>query len=229
LARDPRRNWPQLAEPLEALRAISRDPAFRWEVALENGKKTTAISLQREYLAAVKLVCDLSRPAKQSLVADWEAVLEDLEADVMRCKNRLDWVAKMAMVREFQSSQNLAPDDPLLQSLDLEYHRLDLAAGLYYAIEQSGVMLGVPEESAIRRAVSEPPSTTRALVRGKCVQRFAAAVESAQWDHITLHADGELLRISLLDLFAPDEILRYGRAIDGARSPEDLRMLKSMS
>ena len=130
--------------------------------------------MQREYLAAVKAVCDLSMPAKAALVADWETVLNDLETDVMRCRNRLDWVAKLALVREFQAAQNIAPDDPWLQSLDLEYHRLDLAEGLYYGLEQSGAMLGVPEEAAVRRAVSEPPTTTRAYVRGKCIQKFAA-------------------------------------------------------
>ena len=228
LAREPQRAWPQLAEPLPALRAISRDPTHRWELKLADGRKTTALAVQREYLAAVKQLCDLSYPAKAALVADWETVLNDLEADVMRCRNRLDWVAKLALVREFQAAQNLAPDDPWLQSLDLEYHRLDLGEGLYYALEQSGAMLGVPEEAAVRRAMCEPPATTRAYVRGKCIQKFAAAVESAQWDHITLQAGGESLKISLLDLFAPEEILRYGRLIDDAHSPEDLRMLKSV-
>jgi proteasome accessory factor A len=225
LARDPMRSWPQLAEPLEDLRAISRDPAFRWPVTLAGGKPSTALEVQRHYLAVVRMVCDLSIPAKAALIADWEAVLNDLETDAMRCRNRLDWVAKLALVREFQQAQNIAPDDPWLQSLDLEYHRLDLAEGLYYALEQSGAMVGVPEESAIRRAVREPPTTTRALVRGKCVQKFASAVESAQWDHITLQAGGEHIKISLMDLFAPEEILRYGRVIEGARSPEDLRTL----
>ncbi len=229
LARDPQRTWSQLADPLASLQAVSRDPRFRWEVSLAGGKFSTALELQREYLAAVRRVCDLSPPAKAALVADWETVLDDLETDVMRCRNRLDWVAKLALVREFQAAQKLGPEDPWLQSLDLEYHRLDLAEGLYYALEQSGGILGVPDESTVRRAVREPPTTTRALVRGKCVQKFAAAVESAQWDHITLQADGGPIKISLMDLFAPEEILRYGRVIDAARSPEDLRTLKSVS
>jgi hypothetical protein len=65
-------------------------------------------------------------------------------------------------------------------------------------------------------------------VRGKCIQKFAPAVESAQWDHITLQYGGESIKISLMDLFAPEEILRYCRVIEAARSPEDLRTLKSM-
>ncbi|MDB6023286.1 MAG: proteasome accessory factor, partial [Pedosphaera sp.] len=84
LARDPQRTWPQLADPLAALPAISRDPTFRWEVKLADGRTTTALELQREYLHAVKLVCDLSLPAKASLVADWESVLNDLGTDYMR-------------------------------------------------------------------------------------------------------------------------------------------------
>ncbi|MDB6018573.1 MAG: proteasome accessory factor [Pedosphaera sp.] len=228
LVRDPQRAWPQIEEPLAALPAISRDPSFRWEVAVPGGRTSTALAVQREYLEGVKKLCDLTSPARAAVVADWEAVLNDLETDVMRCRNRLDWVAKLAMVREFQAAQNIAPNSPWLQSLDLEYHRLDLAEGLYYSLEQSGAMLGAPEESAVRWAMCEPPATTRAYVRGKCIQKFPAAVESAQWDHITLQGEDELIKISLMDLFAPEDILRYGRIIDRAHSPGDLRMLKSM-
>src|SRR5580704_15425313 len=88
LARDPQRTWPQLVDPLAALPAISRDLKFRWEVKLLDGRPFTALEVQREYLAAVKAVCDLSLPAKAALVADWEAVLNDLETDRMRCRDR---------------------------------------------------------------------------------------------------------------------------------------------
>ncbi len=229
LCRAPRGPWPQLADPLAALPAISRDPNFRWEVTVASGRPSTALAVQREYLAAVRSLCDLSAPSKAAVVADWEAVLNDLERDVMLCRNRLDWVAKLALVREFQAAQNLGPADPWLQSLDLEYHRLDLGEGLYYALEQSGAMLGAPEESAVHWAMCEPPTTTRAYVRGKCIQKFASAVEAAQWDHVTLASPGGSVKISLLDLFAPDDISRYGRIVDGARSPEDLRTLKTVS
>lgn len=229
IAREPWRVWPVLAEPLAALPAISRDPSFRWEVKVSNKKTSTALEVQRVYLEAVKAVCDLSTPSRIALVADWEAALNDLETDFMRCRDRLDWVAKYALVREFQAAQNIAPDDPWLQSLDLEYHRLDLAEGLYYGLEQSGAILGAPEESAIRHAVREPPATTRALIRGKCIQKFAPFVEAAQWDHITLQSGGESIKISLMDLFAPEEISRYAGVVDGAKTPEDLRSIKSVS
>jgi Pup amidohydrolase len=224
LARNPGRRFPILKDPLAALPAISRDPSFRWEVELEGNAPSSAVAIQREYLAAVKDACDLNLPEKAELVEDWEQVLNDLEADHLKCRDRIDWVAKLMLIREFQSAQGLNDDDPWLRSLDLEYHRLDMAEGLYYGLEQSGAIRGVPDEAAVREAVTQPPFT-RAYVRGKCIQKFAAAVISAQWDHITLQGSEGPIRISLLDLFAPSEIVHYAKAIDAARSPDDLRMI----
>jgi Pup amidohydrolase len=224
LVRDPQRTYARLADPLAALVGISRDPQFRWEVKLEGGGTSTALEIQRGYLNAVKEVCDLGQPEKAQLVRDWEAVLNDLETDYMLCRDRLDWVAKLALVREFQAAQNLADDDPWLRSFDLEYHRLDFAEGLYYGLEQSGAFRGVPTEAAVRDAIKHPPFS-RAFVRGKCIQKFAAFVTSAQWDHITLQGSEGPIKVSLLDLFAPEEIVRYAKIINTARSPDDLRTI----
>src|SRR4029079_8237436 len=118
MARHPRCVFPRLADPLGSLPSISRDPKFRWEVTLSDGRPSTALEIQREYITAVKDVCDLSSPAKAALVAAWEEVLNDLAIDYLRCGDRLDWVAKLNLVREFQSNHHLAQDDPWLQSLD---------------------------------------------------------------------------------------------------------------
>src|SRR5688500_7395870 len=105
--------------------------------------------------------------------------MNDLSRDVMLCRNRLDWVAKLAMIREFQEAQKIANDNPWLHSLDLEYSRLDFAEGLYYGLEQSGAMLrGVSQELA-DLAMHHPPTSTRAYIRGKCIQKFSSAVLAA--------------------------------------------------
>jgi proteasome accessory factor A len=225
LARNPKRSHPALADPLRALTAISRDPKFHWEVALRDDKCSNALALQREYWQAVNELCDLTDPAKASLVADWDNVLLDLEADPMRCRDRLDWVAKLALVQEFRQAQNLSSTDPWLQSLDLEYHRLDRQAGLYYALEQAGSIMGVPDEAAVFRAISEPPRTTRAYIRGRCIQKFSSSVVSAQWDHITLQGRCGPLKISLLDVFTADEVAAFARVVDSAKCPDDLRSI----
>jgi proteasome accessory factor A len=225
LARNPGRTYPLLADPLRALMSISRDPKFRWEVALQGDKCSNAIALQREYWTAVNELCDLSDPAKAALVADWDQVLLDLEADPMRCRDRLDWVAKMALIKEFQESQNLAPGDPWLQSLDLEYHRLDRQTGLYFGLEQSGAFRGVPDDGTVFRSISEPPGTTRAYIRGRCIQKFSAFVIAAQWDHITLQGTHGPLKISLLDIFTADQVAAFAKVVDAAKCPDDLQSI----
>ncbi|MFN7139525.1 MAG: proteasome accessory factor PafA2 family protein [Limisphaerales bacterium] len=222
MTRFPKRSYPILADPLGALVAISRDPDFRWEVVLQDSKVWSAVTVQRKYIQAVRELCDLSDPAKTKVVDDWETVLDDLETDYTRCRNRLDWVAKLLLIRDFQEAENIAPSDPWLQSLDLEYHRLDREEGLYYGLEQSGAMIECPDDSVSRRAISEPPTSTRAYIRGKCVQKFSSAVLSAQWDHVTLQGNNGPIRLSLMDLFSREEISRYAQAIDAATKPDDL-------
>ncbi|MEO7299048.1 MAG: proteasome accessory factor PafA2 family protein [Verrucomicrobiota bacterium] len=225
LTRFPKRVYPMLSDPLGALPAISRDPIFRWELILQNSRMSTAIEVQRKYLQAVRELCDLSDSQKMDVVADWETVLNDLETDYTRCRDRLDWVAKLLLIREFQNSQNIADDDSWLQSLDLEYHRLDKDEGLFYGLEQSGLFKRVPSEGAVRAAICWPPLTTRALIRGKCIGKFREAILSAQWDHVTLQGEKGPVKISLLDLFSPTQISHYAQLIDQARTPEDLRSL----
>lgn len=224
IARAPHVNFPQLADPLRALKAVSLDRTCRKGILLHDHRQLTALEIQRWYANFAREHVDDSRPEAGELIEDWEAVLGDLESDYRRCRDRLDWVAKLMMIEEFQRSQGVNDDDPWLRSLDLEYHRLDLNEGLYYALERSSGMRGAPAEGEVYRAVSKAPST-RAEIRGRLVRKFGRAITAAQWDHVTLRGQNGAIRISLLDLFAPETILRYCDAIDRARTPDDLRSL----
>lgn len=218
---------PALDDPLAALRYISRDPDWRWEV-VSSGRVSTALEVQRAYLDAVRARVPLNTPERQALVADWEEVLNDLATDPTRCGDRLDWVAKHALIRQFQQAQGVAEDDPWLQSLDLAYHRLDPEEGLYFGLEQAGAIRGVPAEEDVRRAEHHPPETTRALIRGLCIQKFGSAVISAQWDHVTLEGRTGPVCISLLDLFASETVSRYRVAVEKARFPDEIPTLLNL-
>lgn len=223
IVRDPSRPWPVLADPLRALRSISLDPTWRWEVRLEGGRPATAIEVQRDYLGAVRELCDLGDGERGELVRAWEEVLDDLAADPNRCRDRLDWVAKHGLIRQFQEAQGIRDEDPWLQSLDLEYHRLDPLEGLYFGLEESGMMRGVPSAAAVERAIHHPPDNTRAAVRGRCVAKFGSSVIAAQWDHVTLATRNGPLRIDLTNLFSPGRLRGWMEAIEAARTPDDLR------
>jgi proteasome accessory factor A len=218
---DPDANCPELDDPLRALREISRDTKFQWPVRLEEGRASTAIEVQRSYLSLVRRVCDLDPPGKRKAADDWETTLNLLESDYTRLRDRLDWVAKRGLLLEFQEARGLAPDDPWLRSLDLEYHRLD-DEGLFRGLEMAGAISEIPDPARVTEAMTLPPATTRALIRGKCVAKFAPQILAAQWDHITLQGSGGPIVISLADLFAPDDIRQISRALDQAERPADL-------
>jgi Pup amidohydrolase len=128
---------------------------------------------------------------------EWESVLNDLERDVMICRDRVDWAAKKFLLNELQKEEKLAWSDPWLQSIDLEYHNIDLDRGLYYELLRHDSMRRVVNEDEIRNAIFSPPETTRAFFRGRAVARFTDQIESIQWNEIVLGVDGRSQRIAL--------------------------------
>ena len=220
---------PVLAAPLQALRTVSADIEFRETLPLEGGGRASAIEIQRRCLELVRAALgEAATGWRKALLEDWRQILDDLERDPSRCADRLDWAAKRLLLGQFQAEQGLAVDDPWLRSLDLAYSDLDAEQGLYAGLEAGGLMRGVPDEAAVERAIRHPPLSTRAAVRGRLIQRFGAKVTSAQWDHVTLAEGGREVRISLMDLFAPERIDAYLAAIDRAESVKDLENLTNL-
>ncbi len=66
----------------------------------------------------------------------------------------------------------------------------------------------------------------RGLTCGGAASRNSPSqVVSAQWDHITLQGSRGPLKISLLNVFTPEELRTYSQAIDSARTPDDLEKI----
>jgi proteasome accessory factor A len=176
-----------LRNPVEAIKRVSRDQSLRWPVERMSGGTIGAVEVQRAYLAAAReRLAGLSDETDQVL-AEWEQVLDRLDADPLGLSDTLDWAAKRALLDAFRESEGLGWDDPTLQSLDLEYHNVDPEAGLYLGLEQEGQVRRVVTDEEIARAVTSPPSgSPRALVRGLAVAKFAEAVQEVTWSRMTL-------------------------------------------
>jgi proteasome accessory factor A len=154
-----------LADPVQAIREISRDPYFDWIVELESGETISAIDLQREYLKLAEKTLKGRDADTDWVLAAWESVLDDLETDWTRVTDRVDWAAKKWLLETFMEEENLDWDDPWLESLDLEYHHLHPQRGLYYELEQQGHMQRVVTEAQIDAAIRKAPENTRAKAR----------------------------------------------------------------
>ena len=134
---------------------------------------------------------------RQWILREWENVLNDLERDVMSTRDRIDWTAKKFLLDALQEEEKLSWIDPWLQSIDLEYHNLDLDQGLYYELLRKGLMRRVTHEDEIKASIFNPPETTRAFFRGRAVARFNNEISSIQWDEIVFTNEARSFRVAL--------------------------------
>ena len=80
--------------------------------------------------------------------------------------DRIDWAIKQSLFNDFMEAEGLQWEDPILQSLDLEYHNLNPERGLYYSLCDQGSVAGLIEQSKVDDAVHRAPQDTRARIRG---------------------------------------------------------------
>jgi proteasome accessory factor A len=189
---------PHLADPVSALRRISRDPTCRARVALAQGGESTAIEIQRVYLrqAEAHFERDAPSPEEETILAEWGAALDVLEEDPIGLDHKADWVTKKRVLDRYLDARGLrlsdipegTPECFRALRIDLDYHDISPAQGLYYRL-----LGGAPDSlvtgDEIARAQREPPPYTRARVRGEVIasaRRTGNEVKVDGWDEIDI-------------------------------------------
>lgn len=187
-----------LSDPVSATWQISHDTDLTQAVALEDGSTATALELQWTYLE--RLASFATSDEDQDVVAVWEQTLQDLERDIMSTADRLDWVAKLKIIDAYRARDDLAWDDPKLKTLDLQYHDVDPARGLYDRLVASGRIRRMFTDEEVRSASETPPPGTRAYFRGRCVDKYGASLVSANWDSLVFDVgESTLRRVPMMD------------------------------
>ena len=187
----------EIAQPIDANKSISRDQTYDWIIELKDGRKISAIDVQRIYLKAATDIDNGGGEDRQWILREWENVLNDLDRDVMVARDRVDWAAKKFLLNALEEEEKLAWSDPWLQSIDLEYHNVDLERGLYYELVRQGSMRRIVNEDEIKMSIFTPPETTRAFFRGRSVARFNDEITSIQWDEIVFANGSQSRRVAL--------------------------------
>jgi Pup amidohydrolase len=162
---------PRLRRPLAAIRQISRDPTLSTAVALEDGRRLTALEIQRWYLNACRRFVDRTASAPQEardLVQRWQDVLDRLEGNRASLIGRLDWVTKKFLLDQAGQSLPWAAR----KKIDLRYHELS-TAGYYSKLRAAGRTASVLTEAEIDAAMRLPPSSSPALQRVRYIREFS--------------------------------------------------------
>jgi proteasome accessory factor A len=219
----------EIAQPIDATKSISRDQTYDWIIELSDGRKISAIQVQRIYLAAARNAATKLDEDVEWVLREWEDVLNDLERDVLLCRDRVDWVAKKELLETLRRSEKLSWNDPWLQAIDLEYHNIAPDSGLYYELLRQGSMRRFVSETQIKEAIFSPPANTRAYFRGRSVARFNSQIRSIQWDEIVFSNGALSHRIQLAQ---PNDNPRLAAlntaARDAADYPEFIRTVATL-
>jgi proteasome accessory factor A len=180
-----------LLTPVVALRAISRDPTLTTTVKLKDGRSFTALELQALYLEQAtrylkRVGADQQR---REILARWTSVLGKLAHHPTEAAREVDWVIKRRWINDVIDRHGLSWADPRVSLLALQYHDLRPNRGIYNWLASRGLVDRITDDETIITALTEPPQTTRARLRGDCIRQ--ARLKGRQ-----CHADWSFLKIA---------------------------------
>jgi proteasome accessory factor A len=180
-----------LENPVRAIREISHDPTMKRLVRLADGREASALDIQSEYLQRAQRYAD-SRdlsPLETQALGMWEHCLTRLADDPLSLDREVDWVIKHKLIESYSARHELPLSDPRVALVDLQYHDIDRRRGLFYKLQDRGLVARVTTDQAIDRAVEVPPQTTRARLRGEFIRRAKERKRdyTVDWVHLKLN------------------------------------------
>jgi proteasome accessory factor A len=189
-----------LSDSVRALQQISEDTSCTRKIELENGKRLSAIELQKEYLDCAKLYFEReeSDPITDQIIERWEYVLNCLEEDPMLLSREVDWIIKKKLIENYVMKRGLKWDSAKVLMLDLQYHNIRSDLGLYYKLERVGLVERISTNADIEQAMIHPPETTRAKFRGRFVKLIQGGKITCgvNWSYIQLYEPYQKLYVS---------------------------------
>ncbi|MGA8045310.1 MAG: Pup--protein ligase [Dermatophilaceae bacterium] len=212
-----------LENPIRSIREMSYDITGRRTVRLANGRELSALDLQRTYVEAAHSFAEreglLEHPVHGRVLDLWRRTVAAVESgDLTAVETEIDWVVKRRLLLRYAEKHGLGLDDPRIAQLDLAYHDIDPARGLFYAAQRSGLAARSTDDAAVEAAMTTPPQTTRARLRGEFVR---AAQEhrrdfTVDWVHLKLNDQAQRTVLCKNPFTAVDA--RVERLIEGMRA-----------
>ena len=192
-----------LLNPVGVVKDISHDLDIKNIYLTNSGKKFSAIDIQEWYLEKSKLyLSQIGFDHNSRQVIDfWEQAVSGLKNNKEDLADRIDWIAKLALISRYQEKENLDLNDDLIQSLDFKYSEITSDDGIAQVLRRKNFLRRYLEASEVDKAISEPPTDTRAWFRGKAISKFSKLIAAASWDSLILDIDKNqpLFRISTTD------------------------------
>ncbi len=179
-----------LAREMQAIREISRDLTASTPHELESGRHLTAVQLQRSFLefAERHVGTTVDESPMDARVMDlWRRGLDAVESgDRSGVESELEWAIKLRLIERYRERTGAALDSAAVARLEYAYHDVAPGRGLYASMVRQGLVATVVDDARVASAMTTPPATTRAWLRGRFVAAGLAAGRdfTADWTHL---------------------------------------------
>lgn len=189
----------EVANETKAIRAVSRDLTGAAQIRLRQGGEMSALEIQRIYLDAATSWLDervedgtgTTNEEMRRAVELWDRALTAVETgDHSLIDRDIDWAIKKALIDRYVE-RGLELNDPRLAQVDLMYHDTRPGRGIFHVLESRGAVSRWIDDEAINAAITGPPTTTRAVLRGQFLDRTrrAGVPTVVDWTHLKIAGD----------------------------------------
>ncbi len=183
-----------LSDPVAALQVFSQDLAFSKAVNLIDGKKASALDIQRAFCdRAERFIeqngCQSCDKWELETLRWWQFVLRYLPGDREKLLGKIDWVTKYFLLRRFVETNNEPWNSPLAREIDIQYHAVSAATSQFQLLQTTGIIQNIVSDEQISAYVNLPPLSTRAHARGEYIRTTGKTITEIDWE--TLQCGGK--------------------------------------
>jgi proteasome accessory factor A len=217
--------------PVRAIRTFGYDPTLTAVVDCEDGTSRSAWdyqdslwSLADRYVRSTGASVVAPVDEVSFIMSQWRELLDGVRDNRESVADRVDWIAKLRIIEGLRERHQLAPDDPRLAAVDLQYHDIRLEKSLAYRAGLRPLF----DSAEVATALRQPPAETRAYFRGRCVEKYAESLVAANWDSLIFDlGEDPLQRVPMMDPLKGTAVLTK-ELVDSSPTARDLLVALGM-
>lgn len=195
-----------ITDVAQALRDIALDLTCQQRIDLADGRAASALDIQWAYAERVSQWLDAGHGnlEHKQILSAWIDLLNALERDPMALGDKLDWVLKYQILLQYKQRHGLKLHDARLALIDYHYHSCDPKTGLFYVAQRGNFALDFIDQDEIYHAMLNPPTDTRAALRGRLIR--AATHANVDWSAGWAQVKANGVALDLLDPFTAHDL-----------------------
>lgn len=216
----------EIADPVKAIKDISRDTSLTTTVPMTFGRPMTALAIQHLILQACQASFSGRDPETDWVLSQWAEALDALGSVPEKLATRVDWIIKRSVFVQIGTTGDPRTwGDARLRRLDMAYHMIDPRVSLFETLRKQGRVMNLVDQERLDACAQTPPARTRGAIRGALLARFAPQIRKLEWDSVTFDVGSKEWRLDLEDITGP-VIDRVIELID--RSPDLTTLVATM-